>query len=250
MLKEIKNNDIVIISIKSITNYGATAEIIGYPEYEGFLHVSEIVSKWVKNISDYIKVGMKTAALVLEVDKNKKVVSLSLKRLSEEQKRKAMEEYENNKRALKILEETIKKSREKITLEQAQELIMEEYENLHDFMLDVFDEGSIVAKELGFSEGFSNILEEYVKKVYKKKELTIKFLLKFEIYEWDGVKTIKKHLADVERIAKIHYISAGNYMIIVKAEDYKEAKQKIKKIKELLDPLEKISSNFTMEETD
>ena len=225
MTKELKSNEIVIIKVKRITNYGAIVEILDYPEYEGFLHVSEIVSKWVKNISDYIKVGMKTAALILEVDKEKKVVTLSLKRLNEEQKIKALEDYENNKKASKILEEVIKKSKEKIKLESVKKVILNEYENLYDFVLDISDEGGIVAKELGFSEKFSTLLEEYVRKVLKKKEINIKLLATFELHEKDGISIIKQYLSEIEKLASVHYMSAQHYIITLKADDYKKAKQ-------------------------
>jgi translation initiation factor 2 subunit 1 len=239
---------LVIIKVLRVMPYGAITEIEGFPGYEGFLHVSEIVSKWVKNISDYISVGMRTAAVVIEVDKNKKVATLSLKRVSEEERKKAFEEHENEKKAKMVIETAMKKIKyNKHNFDQIKDMIMKDYETLHDFMLDIFDEGKVVAEEIGIDSKLAEAIEELVKKSYKKKELKIKLNIKIETEEPNGIYIIKNALIECSKYADIKYLGTPQYMAIIKGEDYKEAKKQISKLKEALSRIEKYC-NISIEE--
>ncbi|MEM4331407.1 MAG: S1 RNA-binding domain-containing protein, partial [Candidatus Anstonellales archaeon] len=236
---------LVIIKIKSVMPYGAIAELEEFPNYEGFLHVSEIVSKWVKNIGDYVKVGMRTAALVIEVDKNKKVATISLKRVSEEQRKKAFEDYENTKKARKIIETAIKKARSKITAKEIENAILEQYDNLHDFMLDIYDEGKEIAEEFITDSKVASMIEELVKKSYKKKLIELKLIINIETYSKNGVEEIKNALIEAGKYAEIKYIGAPRYMAIIRAEEYKDAKKMVNNLKQALSKIEKSANLFS-----
>ncbi|MDR2354778.1 MAG: bifunctional 4-hydroxy-3-methylbut-2-enyl diphosphate reductase/30S ribosomal protein S1 [Clostridiales Family XIII bacterium] len=60
-----------------IKDYGVFVEL--EPGLDGLVHISEIAFKRVNNISDELSVGQNVAAKILEIDKNRKRISLSIK---------------------------------------------------------------------------------------------------------------------------------------------------------------------------
>ncbi|QAT42730.1 bifunctional 4-hydroxy-3-methylbut-2-enyl diphosphate reductase/30S ribosomal protein S1 [Aminipila luticellarii] len=63
--------------IVQIKEYGAFVEL--EPGLDGLVHISEIAHKRVTNISDEISVGQEVSAKILEIDKDRKRISLSIK---------------------------------------------------------------------------------------------------------------------------------------------------------------------------
>ncbi|QOX62910.1 bifunctional 4-hydroxy-3-methylbut-2-enyl diphosphate reductase/30S ribosomal protein S1 [Anoxybacterium hadale] len=63
--------------IVQIKDYGAFVEL--EPGLDGLVHISEIAYKRVTNIADEISVGQEVSAKILEIDKDRKRISLSIK---------------------------------------------------------------------------------------------------------------------------------------------------------------------------
>lgn len=61
------------------TDFGAFVEL--EPGLEGLIHISELDHRRVKRVTEVLNVGQETSAKVLEVDRNRKRISLSLKAL-------------------------------------------------------------------------------------------------------------------------------------------------------------------------
>jgi predicted RNA-binding protein with RPS1 domain len=70
--------DIVIAKVTNIVGYGAFVEVNGY---DGLIHISEFSDNFVKNITDFVKIGDEIRLRVLEVDDEHKRVKLSYKQL-------------------------------------------------------------------------------------------------------------------------------------------------------------------------
>jgi len=63
--------------VKNITDFGAFVEIAH--GVEGLLHVSQLGEGFVRNVSDVLEPGQSVRVRVLEVDEEKRRISLSLK---------------------------------------------------------------------------------------------------------------------------------------------------------------------------
>lgn len=100
-------DDVVNVKIVSFTAYGAFAEII--PGIDGLIHISQIANKHVDKIADVLKVGEEVEAKIIEIDADKKRVSLSMRALlsDEEQKKEheLLEEYEASQAAEEAAEQ-------------------------------------------------------------------------------------------------------------------------------------------------
>ena len=72
-----KVDDVVTVKIVSLTSYGAFARVI--PGVDGLIHISQIANKHVAKPHDELSVGQEVEAKIVEIDQDKKRVSLSIR---------------------------------------------------------------------------------------------------------------------------------------------------------------------------
>lgn len=84
-----KVDDVVNVTIVSLTSYGAFARII--PGVDGLIHISQIANKHVAKTQDELKVGQTVDAKITAIDDDKKRVSLSIRALLPEEEVEAAE---------------------------------------------------------------------------------------------------------------------------------------------------------------
>lgn len=63
--------------VTNVTNFGAFIDVGVHQD--GLAHISQLADVYVKNPADVVKVGLKVMAKVLEVDLERRRISLSLK---------------------------------------------------------------------------------------------------------------------------------------------------------------------------
>ena len=89
MIEYPKISDTVICKVTKVTDYGVFVELLEYDKLEGFVHVSQVSSTWVKNIHNHAKANQIRAAKVLHIDTYKNQIDLSFNRVtSAEEKEK------------------------------------------------------------------------------------------------------------------------------------------------------------------
>ena len=69
-------------NVTRVTDFGAFVEL--EPGIEGLIHISELDHRRVRKVTDVVRVGQEVTAKVLEFDRNRKRVSMSLKALTED----------------------------------------------------------------------------------------------------------------------------------------------------------------------
>lgn len=72
-------NDVITVKIVRIVPFGAFAEIL--PGVDGLIHISQIANKHIAKPEDELSLGMEVEAKVIEIDAEKKKVSLSIREL-------------------------------------------------------------------------------------------------------------------------------------------------------------------------
>lgn len=101
-------DDVVTVTIVSMTTYGAFARII--PGIDGLIHISQIANKHVAKPQDELKIGQEVEAKITAVDLEQKRVSLSIRALlPEEEVVEAVEEVaeEVTEAPAEVAEETV-----------------------------------------------------------------------------------------------------------------------------------------------
>ena len=84
-----KINDIVKCTITGFKEYGIFVKVD--QEYDGLIHISEISSSFVRNVTDYGEIGEEIYALVIAVDESTKHLKLSIKNINYKVDGKSME---------------------------------------------------------------------------------------------------------------------------------------------------------------
>jgi len=73
-------HDVVTGTVQRVVDFGAFIEL--EPGLEGLIHISELSDRRVRSASDVVKVGQSTEVRILEVDPEKRRISLSIKQVS------------------------------------------------------------------------------------------------------------------------------------------------------------------------
>lgn len=82
-------NDVVKVTIVSMTTYGAFARII--PGIDGLIHISQIADKHIAKPQDELQIGQEVEAKIIAVDNDKKRVSLSIRALIQKEEEEAQD---------------------------------------------------------------------------------------------------------------------------------------------------------------
>ena len=224
--------DLVVCSVANVKNFGAFCTLDEYEGKEGFIHVRDVATGWVKYIRDHVREGQKIVCKVLAVDLERGHIDLSLKQVNEHQKREKIQEWKNEKKADKLLEivsSKVGKTMEEAWAEAGDKLV-EEFGTLYN----AFEQVTVAPdslKEAGLDRKWAAAVIEVAKENIQTPTVTIDGLLEMTNPKGDGIDHVKKALAagrDDEGAIDIHYIGAPRYRISVAATDYKEAEQLLK----------------------
>jgi len=96
-----EEGELIVGTVIKVQGFGAFVSLDEYPHKEGFIHISEIATGWVKRIRNYVREKQKVVCKVLRVEASKNHIDLSLKRVNEHQRRDKIQEWKNNQKATK-----------------------------------------------------------------------------------------------------------------------------------------------------
>ncbi len=229
-------DDLVVCSVKRVTDFGAFVELDEYGRKEGLIHISDVASGWVKYIRDHVREGQKIVCKVLYVDTVKHHIDLSLKDVNEHQRREKIQEWKNEQKAEKWIQYVAKTT--KMSEEDLNKLIGAFYEKFGS-VYSAFEksrfEGVSVLTKIEVSKEIAEAIAKVANENLKKPQVDISGFIDLKNYLPDGIEHIKKALSaagnvDGEDIkVEISYIGAPRYRIHVTAPDYKKAEGILKK---------------------
>ncbi|MFO7792685.1 MAG: translation initiation factor IF-2 subunit alpha [Candidatus Saliniplasma sp.] len=227
------DGELVIGHVKTVKDFGAFLELEEYGDKEGFIHISEISSGWVKRIKDYIREGEKRVCKVLNVDRRKGHIDLSLKQVNEHQKREKIQAWKNQKKAEKLLQivaEGLDWDLDKCYDEFAIEL-SEEFGSLYQ----AFEETTIhpeILEEKGFKGDWVDMFIEVAKDNITPPYINITGYLELTSPNPDGIEDIKYALSVFEDTDEtkidVDYIASPKYRVNIRSDDYKKAEETFK----------------------
>ncbi|MDG6218801.1 MAG: translation initiation factor IF-2 subunit alpha [Candidatus Thermoplasmatota archaeon] len=234
--------EFIIGTVTKVQNYGAFVTLDEYNNREGFVHIAEIATGWVKRIRNHIKEKQKVVCKVMSVDEAKGHVDLSLKRVNEHQKREKVKEWKNNKKAARLFEMLADQLNK--TIDECWDTFGKDLVEKYGSLYDAFDEAAYDSETLkndGFSGEWVNELNQIAKDNIAIQFVEIKGYLIIKSWESNGIEHIGNALLQGEESEyddvniEIHYIGAPQYSITVKAPDYKIAEEELKKAVERIE---------------
>ncbi|RMF05507.1 S1 RNA-binding domain-containing protein [Candidatus Woesearchaeota archaeon] len=216
----------------TVTKIQYNSVFVNLDEYDkqGMIHISEIAPGRIRNIHDYVKEGKVVVCKVLRVNQERGHIDLSLRRVTETQRRLKVNELKQEQLAEKIVDFVagkLKKDMKQLYNEIAKKIFDEQgYSSLYSAFEEVVNEDLSLAS-LGIDKKVASELEEVIRQRIKPPEVHINARMRVRSYEPDGVEHVKKVVSAAAKVDKeavrINYLGGGSFGIDIKAPDYKTA---------------------------
>ena len=221
--------DLAVCTVKEVRDFGVICSLDEFPGKEGFIHITEISSGWIKYIRDYVREGKRVVCKVLDANPSRGRFDLSLRRVNDHQKREKLKEWKNEQRAEKILANLSTQYPGKLDKSVAVEEMEEKFGSLA-YALDVAAiEPEQFSADLKNKE-WATVIIDYAKENLKPPVAEVRGILRLKDSSGNGIEVIKNALKDGEREGiEITYLGAPLYRIISRAEDAKIAEENMKK---------------------
>ncbi len=229
-------DDLVVCTVKRVTDFGAFVELDEYGGKEGLIHISDVASGWVKYIRDHVREGQKIVCKVLYVDTVKHHIDLSLKDVNEHQRREKIQEWKNEQKAEKWIQYVAKTTKlGNDDLNKLIELFYGKFGSVYSSFEKSRLEGVAVLTKIGVGKEVAEAIAKVANENLKKPQVDISGYVDLTNYLPDGIEHIKKALIAAGNVdgqditVKIAYTGAPRYRIQVVAPDYKKAEGVLKK---------------------
>jgi translation initiation factor 2 subunit 1 len=224
--------ELVVATVKEVYDYGAYLTLDEYGGLEAYLPWSEVASRWIRSIHEVVKPGQKIVVKVIRVNKQRKHVDVSLKRVTDNERKRKMMEWKRAQKAEKILELVAQKLGK--SLEEAYEVVGKPLENLYGELMAAFEEAAIrgeqALREAKIPEEWIKPLMEEIKRHVEVKHVKISGIITARSLASDGVDRLKKVFAAVKDAAlraakdikvRLYTIGSPRYKIELEGYDYK-----------------------------
>ncbi|NPA98844.1 MAG: translation initiation factor IF-2 subunit alpha [Crenarchaeota archaeon] len=226
----------VVATVKKIFDYGAYVTLDEYNDMEAYLPWSEVASRWVRNIRDVIRENQKIVVKVIRVNRRRKTVDVSLKKVPDNERRRKMLWWKRYLKASKIIELVAEKIGKSI--EEAYKEVVWKLEDYYGDPLYGLEEavlrGPEALREAGVPEEWIEPLYNEALRHVKVKMVRIRGILTLRCLKPDGVERIKKVLKTIEENisdekqkvkGRVYLLGSPRYVIEITAPDYKTAER-------------------------
>ncbi len=227
-------DELVIGTVKSVKGFGAFVTLDEYKGKEGFVHIAEVASGWVKYIRDYIREGQKVVCKVQRVNPSKGHIDLSLKAVNEHQRRDKIQEWKNEQKAEKLFE---------LVCDRLERDIEDCYRSFGNELVEVFgtlygafeectiDENVLEEEEFegDWIDAFVEVAHENIVPPY----VDITGYVELMCPAKNGMEHIKEALHLCEGVnddvtIEAQYVGAPHYRLKVNATDFKTAEDRLR----------------------
>ncbi len=227
-----EEGELVVATVTNVRDYGAFVKLEEYPGKEGFIHVSEVTTGWVKYIRDHIREGQKIVGKVMRVNRDRNQVDISIKRITDNQRRIKMQQWKNEMKA-EMLMEMLAKRLGKPTDECYKEFgykLINVFGGIYPaFEAAVLEENAL--EEEGFEGNWIRDFKAIAAENITPPFVTISGTLEVSSEAPNGVEIVKEALKKAKESGEnidVYYVGSPKYRIRVIAEDYKTAEKIMK----------------------
>lgn len=224
-----ERGEIVLCTVREITPHGIYVDLDEYNNMNGFLHISEISTGWVRNIERVAKPDQKLVLKVIRAERSRREVDLSLRQVTNEEKRNKLIEWKQHERAITIMSMVEKK----LTLDDSQfneisARMEKEYGSLYEALEAASRKGEKAFASLEIPEDVVKEIVEAAREKISTPRYEVGAIVEISSRASDGVERIKEALeaaatASSSAEIKITYVGAPRYRLRVTADDYKQA---------------------------
>ncbi len=221
--------EIVLCTVREITPHGIYVDLDEYNNMNGFLHISEISTGWVRNIERVAKVQQKLVLKVIRAEKSRREVDLSLRQVTNEEKRTKLIQWKQHEKAVTIMEGV----KRKLALGDKQfndivAALESEHGSLYLALETASKKGEKTLASLGLAPEVTQEIVSAAKEKISAPKYEVGAIVEVTSKASDGIQQIKEALdeaAGASSTAEINitYVGAPRYRLRVIADDYKQA---------------------------
>lgn len=215
-MAQLEEGDVVLCTVDRIV--GTVVFVKIKDDGEGSIITSEIAAGRIRNLRDYVVPKKKIVCKVLKID-NSGNIHLSLRRVSQKEKKQVLEENKQEKSFQSILKSIIGDKAKEITKE------IRKQSPLIDFIDEIKKDAKKLEKFIG--KEAEKVLK--ILKLEKKKKSVVKKEFHLKTTKPNGLSLIKDILSK-QKDVEIKYISAGKYSIKAELADLKSSDNKIQEV--------------------
>ena len=235
-----EEGEILLCEVSNIHFHSVFVKILEYG-IDGMIHISEVSPGRIRNIRDYVKEGKYIVCKVLRVDKEKRHVDLSLRRVNEREKIQKNNQIKQEQRAEKLVLDVAKelKLEPKEMYKQVTSELFKDYDWLYNAFMEI-SEGKIKLSDYKDLEPkFTELLEKNIKKHIRPAIAVIRGQFHIKTFLPNGVKIIRDAFETIDKQVKgdyiIKYDGGAKYDFEIKGKDYSECEKLLSSISEILD---------------
>lgn len=221
-------NELVVGTVSEIHDHGAFVTLDEYNGLRAYVPLGEVSHSWFKSIRDVLKVGQKAIFKVIRADPRRGIVDISLRRVSDSEKRSKLLEWKRAQRAEKILELAAKALRK--NLDEAYEEVGWKLEDYYGEIFKGLEEAALKGADAliaaGVSEKWARTVAGIAKQSIKFKRVRASALITLHCLK-GGLKSVKDSLTSWEASVKlpenvsvkIYTIGAPKYRLDIESLD-------------------------------
>ncbi|MBI4175583.1 MAG: hypothetical protein HY518_00110 [Candidatus Aenigmarchaeota archaeon] len=219
--------ELVVCQIVKLHPNSAVAKMVEYNK-TGLIHVSEVVSRWVRDIREFLKENQYVVCKVVGIEGD--TVSLSMKRVHPTEGERKLNELKKERKAEKMLELAAKalgKDLEGAYADVGRQ-ILEEFGTLTKLFDFALKNPGLVRERL--PKKWVDAIIEVAEKSIADKTYSVTAELKLICYRPDGIEVIKSVLTKAragQKDLEIKYISTPVFTISLKGKNYKTLEARI-----------------------
>jgi translation initiation factor 2 subunit 1 len=222
--------EVVVCTVREITSHGIYVNLDQYDGTNGFLHVSEISTGWVRNIDRVAKVSQKLILKVIRINKARREIDLSLRQVTNEERRAKVIEWKREERALTIMDAVKKKlGIEDARVKEMKQKLEAGFGTLYEALEAAARKGDKSLIAAGLSEKEAKVLAEIAGEKIIPPRYEVGALVEVSSRSPEGIEQVKKTLLAAANApsAEVHitYAGAPRYRVRITADDYKQAEK-------------------------
>jgi translation initiation factor 2 subunit 1 len=223
-----EESDLVMCTVNNIQHNSIFVNIHEY-DRQGMITISEVAPGRIRNIRDYVVEGKVIVCKVLYVNQERGYIDLSLRRVTEGQRRERNDEVKQELKAEKIIEMTAHVL--KMDVKTLYDKVASIFLNTYFYIYQAFDDflsGNILLSDY-FDKNIAASLEKTIREKIKPKELMIAGDITINTWEENGIDDVRTALTGIQRDnLNVSYLGGGKYRILIKGADYKTVEKILK----------------------
>ena len=237
-----KEGEFVIAKVTDIEKQYVYVDLIDYEGLpsdktaRGMIHISEISSRWIKNIRTFVRVGQRVVLRVLRVDPMKGHVDMSLRRVNSAQKEIRLKEWKYAVKFENLLQFLTETEGINMNLDEAYEIVgfpvLEYFDAYQETIENLKEDGENILSQIdSVSDEIKAELLKIVDENVEISTVSIAGKVKLSFNSENGIEQIKESLIEAQTVIDsmdtrnitISYIAAPFYRLEVITKDYLDA---------------------------